>query len=286
MDIPVTTLASIITLAHQQNGIRFQQSTQQLVNFANMIQYMAYNKDVDGFLEFEQRFVLGIDIFLETNSATYTPPANTDLGKVVNSSIAGNIGTLLNFATSNRINKWIIAPPDGTTGFTLADGEILTIVAGTGATGVSITGQSFNVSNGPYKMPSLSDGNPPFRKFVGVTQVTDDQLFEVPPNDGNNGIDDYGLLLNSLPGRNQNFPYRFNIEKQEVSLVTSTPPEITTTQMNFGAGGTVLNSSKLRWVWRSMLTYSFLNVSARSCVPVSPSAPPLILATDGLSEPS
>jgi hypothetical protein len=84
---------------------------------------------------------------------------------------------------------------------------------------------------------------------VGVTQVTDKQMFQVPPNNGYDGVDDYGLLLNSLPGRHQNFPYRFNIAKNEVTLVSSTPPEITTTQMNFGEGGTVLNTSKLRWIY-------------------------------------
>jgi hypothetical protein len=214
-----------------------------------MIQYIAYNKDVDGFMEFDQRFTLGVDCYLETSTTSYTSAVDADIGLNVSGSVSGIVGKLLNFNTLNRINKWIIAPPDGVTSVSLADGEILTIVSGSSATGVVATGQDFNVSNGPYRMPCSQFGNPPFRKFVGVTQVTDRQQFQVAPTDSYDGTDDYGLLLNSRPGRSQNFPYRFDIAKQEVTLVTSTPPEITTTQETYGEGGTVLNSSKLRWIY-------------------------------------
>lgn len=248
MSPPVTTLQQIITLAHQQYGIRFQLSKQQLVDFANMIQYIAYNQDSDAFVVWDQMVVLGIDTLLETDPS-YISPLDTDIGKDVSGSINGVKGTLINFETRNRANKWIIAPPDGTSDVIFADQEILTIVGGSPATGVAVNGQNFFVSSGPYRVPSMALGNPPFRKYIGITQTTDKQMFEVPPNNGFDGPDDYGLLLNSQPGRRQNFPFRYNIKKQEVQLVASTPPEITQTDELLGPGGTQLNTSKFRWIY-------------------------------------
>jgi hypothetical protein len=214
-----------------------------------MIQYIAYNKDVDAFIEYQQDLVLGLDVFLETSTSSYTAPVDSDIGKDVSGSTSGVVGTLIGYTTLNRVNKWIIAPPDGTTAFTMTDTEVLTIVSGTSATGVAVTGQGYKVSRGPYRMPSTTFGNPPFRKFIGLTQVTDDQLFGVPSNDSTNGVTDYGLLLNSRPGRHQNYPFRYNIEKQEVTLVTSEPPAITTSSVNYGASNTVINTSGIRWIY-------------------------------------
>lgn len=248
MSVPVTTLADIITLALKEYGIRFQVSQDQLVRFANMIQYIAFNKDSDAFVETGQIVKLGIDVFLET-SGTYTAPIETDIGKNVSGATTGVVGTLINFETRNNVNKWVVAPPDGTSTVILLDTEVLTIVGGSAATGVVVTGQNFDVSSGPYRVPSAALGNPPFRKYIGITQVTDKQLFEVPPNNGFDGPDDYGLLLNSQPGRRQNFPFRYNMRKQEVRLVASTPPEITQTDMLLGPGATVLNTSDFRWFY-------------------------------------
>ena len=245
----VTTLTDIVTLALEQYGSRFQVTTDQLVKFANMIQYIAYNKDVDAFVEYDQIFTLGIDVFVETSSSSYTAPIDSDIGLDVSGSTTGVVGTLLNYNTTNRINRWIIEPPDGTTSVTLVAGETLTVVSGSACTGAVVTGQDYTVSNGPYRMPGTETGQPPFRKFIGVTQVTDKQMFHVPPNNSFDGYDDYGLYLNSRPGRNQNFPYRFNIAKKEITLVSSTPPEITTTTETFGESATVLNTSKLRWIY-------------------------------------
>ena len=249
MSAPVTTLSDIIKLAHNQYGIRFQINQQQLVSFANMIQYIAYNKDLACFEEWNQIFILGQDVFLQTD-VTYATPTDDDIGATVTGNTVGTVGKLLNYRTLNRINKWIIEPPDGGTAITLPDDEILTI-SGSSATGVICSGQDFEVSTGPYRVPSDAAGNPPFRKFIGVSTVTDRQIFHVPPNNSYDGFTDYGLMLDNQPGRRQNIPYR--IEKMrnsiEVSLVTSTAPQILQTEEHCGPGGTTLNTSKLRWMY-------------------------------------
>ena len=249
MSLPVTSLSDIIKLAHNQYGIRFQISQEQLVKFASTIQYIAYNKDLACFEEFNQIFVLGQDVYLETDTS-YVEPTEADIGSIVSGSTLGAIGKLMNYRTQNRVNKWIIEPPDGGPNFVIPDSEVLTI-AGSAGTGVGCIGQENIVSNGPYRVPSAAAGNQPFRKFIGVSSVTDNQLFHVPPNDGFDGYDDYGLSLNSDTGRRQNIPYR--IEKMrnsvEITLVSSNPPEIIQTEKGCGPGGATLNTSRLRWMY-------------------------------------
>ena len=128
-------------------------------------------------------------------------------------------------------------------------GETLTISGGSAATGVAVTGQDYKVSNGPYRMPDNRFGNPPFRKLVGVTSLTDAEVMGVPPSTAFNGFDDYGIFLSGGSGRSKFYPYRYNAEKQEIMLVSSNAPEITTTTGLYGASGTVINTSKLRWVY-------------------------------------
>lgn len=250
MSVPVTTLTDIIKLALNQYGIRFQVSQQQLVDFANTIQYIAYNQDLGYFEQWDQIFLFGQEVFLETD-VTYTEPIDSDIGNDVSGSISGVIGKLMNFNTKNRLNKWIIEPPDGGPNFTLADSEILTIVGGSSATGVVCPGQSLEVSTGPYRMPSVAFGNPPFRKLIGVTNTNDKQIFHVPANNTFDGFDDYGYNLNTVPGRAQNVPFRLNNVREhlEMTLVTSTAPEITQTKEACGPGGTTLNTSNWRWIY-------------------------------------
>jgi len=250
LSLPVTTLSDVLLLAHKQYGIRFQLGQQQLVDFGNMIQYIAYNKDMKSFENWDQRVVLGQDVFLETDSGSYTSPVASDIGKTVSGDVTGALGKLLNFKTQNRINKWIIEPPDGG-GNDIAgiDGETLTIGSGTG-TGVAVTGQDYLVSNGPYKFPLASDGYPPFRKLIGITQLSDEQRFNLPPSSSFNGYDDYGLLLNGSPGsRHQNYPITPDLRNKEVTLKSSTPPEISQTEEAYGPAATTLNTSKLRWIY-------------------------------------
>lgn len=249
MTLPVTSLADIVVLAFQQYGIRFQLTKQQLVDFANHIQYIAYNKDLKAFEEWGQVFVLGQDIVFETD--TYVAPIESDIGKRVDRSGNIGIGTLLNFETQNRRNRWIVAPLDGGTNISLDNGETLTISGGSAAFGRICDDQDFLVSSGPYRVPTAAAGNPPFRKLIGITTVTDKQQFGVPPNNGFNGFDDYGLLLNTRPGRFEFFPYRANVVTNEiqVTLITSTPPEIEQTTDNCTSGGGTLNTSKLRWAY-------------------------------------
>jgi len=250
-----TTLSSIITLALQQMGSRFQVSVEQLVAFANTIQYIAYNKDVDAFVEYEQEVILGYDIYLNFNNATYTEPINSDITLEVVGNTVGEIGTLLNYGTLNRSNKWIVAPVNGITTIpTIPAGEIISL-SGAGvdasfATGVVSPNQSFEVSNGPYRMPDAIFGNPACRKLIGITKVTDAQKFGTSPGGDSTGYNDYGMYLNSTPGRHQNYPYQFNIEKQEVTLVASTPPEITIVSDGSKLpGGEGITTSKLRWIY-------------------------------------
>lgn len=249
MTVPVTTLKSIVLLAHKQYGIRFQLSQQQLVNFVNMIQFIAYNQDMAAFKSQDQVFFLGQDMYLETDSGTYTAPVSTDIGKVVTGSISGSLGTLMNYQTKNRINKWIIEPPNGGPNFSAVDGETLSIVSGTGV-GKVVEGQSFAVSNGPYKLPNESTGAPPIRKFIAVTSLANSQPYPAAVAPDYNGPDDYGLLLDSPRGsRSANVTYVYDFTRQEITLVTATQMEIEQTTMAVGAGATTLNTSNLRWVY-------------------------------------
>ena len=95
----VTTLQSIITLAHQQYGIRFQLTPAQLVAFANMCQMIAYNQDMAAFEEWNQKIYFGQDVF--GTNATYVSPIESDIGKTVSGSASGVIGTLLNFKSNS-----------------------------------------------------------------------------------------------------------------------------------------------------------------------------------------
>lgn len=268
MTAPVTTLRDIVLLAHQQYGIRFQLTQQQLVDFVNMIQFIAYNNDLAAFEEWDQIFYLGQDVFLEFDSGSYTAPSSTDLRKTVLGSVSGTVGTLMNYHTLNRRNIWIIEPPDGGTLISLTDGEILTISGGTSATGVVATGQSYLVSNGPYLVPSEEAGNPPFRKLIGVTQVTDQQFFGVPGIDNPSNAD-YGLALSVSPRtRNAYYPFRFDMDAMEITLITSTRPEIIQTKETYGAGATTQNSSRLRWVYyRNPPTITSISDEAKLVLP-------------------
>jgi len=247
MSAPITTLADILTMVHNQYGIRFQANTEELVRYANMIQYIVYNQDLSCFVEDEQTFVLGQDVFMDTDTS-YIAPTDSDIGKTVVGNTVGSIGKLMNYQTKNRSNKWIIEPPDGGTEITLPDDEILTLAGSTG-TGVVCDGQPFNVSTGPYRMPTAAAGNPPYRKLIGVSTLTDEERFRVPNNSGYDGIDDYGIALNETGGRYKNTPYILNKVNQhmEITLVLTTAPQIIQTEEACGPGGITLNTSSYRW---------------------------------------
>ncbi|MCP3683426.1 MAG: hypothetical protein GY861_12130 [bacterium] len=241
----VTTLQSIITLAHQQYGIRFQLSSEQLVAFANMCQMIAYKQDLPAFEEWNQKLFLGQDVFGTRTS--YTSPLEADLGEVVSGSTSGAIGTLLNYKTENRINKWIIEPTDGAGNFTLTAGETLTIPTGSSASLVVAEGQDYLTSNGPYRAPRESEGNPAFRKFLGITKVTDQQIFNSKKYYETDSLD-YGLDLDSYSDRKMNVPYRWDENRKEVTL---TPPEtLEILQTDLGATSpATINDSNYRWVY-------------------------------------
>ena len=248
---PVTTLRTIVQLILKQYGSRFQVTVPQIVRFINEIQYIALNQDFCSRIEYDQTFFLGQDCFLETDSITYTAPDFSDLGKIVEGSTLGSIGKLMNFQTENRINKWIIEPPDGGPNFVIPNFEVLTIPTGSPATGLVCKNQEYKVSSGPYHPPDVLDPTaPPYRKLDMITLVTDRQLFGLPPNSSFDGLDDYGLFLNRRPGsRNLGLAYRKNDETNEVTLQLSVPPEIKQTEETCGPGGTTLNTSDLRWFY-------------------------------------
>ena len=255
MTTPVTTLSGIILLAHQQYGIRFQLRQQQLVDFVNMIQFIAFNQDYAGFENWEEKLVLGQEIFLESldsfsGAGDYVSPVSGDIGKKV---VADGvyIGTLLNYQTKNKINKWIVAPLDGGNGTIYGlDGLPLSIEDGTGA-GTAVTGQGYLVAMGPYRTPKEADGALPFRKFRGITTLTDEQRFASYPA-GSEDLD-YGLPINNVRSRSKMWPTEFDITKMEVTLKGTTRPQIIQTDLGYGysegGGGTTLNTSNLRWVY-------------------------------------
>jgi len=209
-----------------------------------MIQMIAYNQDMAAFEEWNQKVYFGQDVF--GNNTPYTSAIESDIGKVVTGSTTATFGKLLNYKTNNRLHQWIIEPNDGTT-FALTAGETLTIVGGTGSMVVS-EGQSYKTSNGPYRAPRAATGNPPFRKFIGITRVTDRQIYGVPHSDSSSDLFDYGLDLNYFPDRKVNVPYRWNEIRKEVTLITTDGPEITKTAVGATAPA-MLNDSDYRWVY-------------------------------------
>lgn len=241
-----TTLQDIITLAHQQYGIRFQLQPAQLVAFANMVQMIAYNQDMAAFEEWNQKLFFGQDVF--GNSAVYTSPVESDIGLQVQGTVSGlNLGTLINYKSQNRLHQWIIEPPDGGVALSLTAGETLTVTGGTGSMVVA-EGQDYKVSNGPYRAPRLSTGNPPFRKFIGITKVTDKQIYGVPAGSTLDNPFDYGLDLNYFSARKANVPFRWDENRKEVTLVTNDTLEIEQSSMGAIAPATV-NDSAYRWIY-------------------------------------
>jgi len=241
-----TTLSDIVDLAVQQYGIRFQITPEQFVSFANMIQMIAYNNDLAAFEEWNQKLYLGQDVFSALGS--YTSPVEADIGKTVDGSVSGaGVGTLLNYKTENRLNQWIIEPPDGGVAISLTAGETLSINTGTGSCVVA-EGQEYKVSDGPYRYPrTTTDSNPPFRKFIGITKVTDLQIFGNNREQYGDGLD-YGFDLNSYPDREMNIPSRPDDIRKEVKLITDGTLEITQSSLGATAPATV-NDSPYRWVY-------------------------------------
>lgn len=186
------TLAEIIDLAVAEYGTRYQLTAQQLLQHVDRIQKIAFNRDLDAFLYWENYLTVLSELTLSASG--YTPAVTADIGKTVtNGSVSG---TLRYF--NNTTRKWAVE-----TSGSFPAGAALTITGGAGAGTLSSSG----VYYGPYSWPS----DPPVRKMLGLTRVTDAQLWNNPSLAE---AYDYGERLNDYDPRRFIIPARkYDLER-------------------------------------------------------------------------
>jgi hypothetical protein len=183
------TLSQIVNLASSDLGMRYQLTREQIVSFIDLIQKMALGEDMDNFMWWDATLTVLQE--LSFDSAGYIACADSDIGLPV---VEGaNTGTLRYF--NNTTRKWAV---ESSSTFT-ASGAV-TLTGGTGA-GTLLSASPQAVYSGPYSFPNLTGqsastttedtSNPRCRKLLGITVVTDQQLY------GANGLttSDYGFSM-------------------------------------------------------------------------------------------
>lgn len=181
-------LLTTINLIEAQYGQRYLLDRTTILTYINVIQQMAFNKDLNCFLVWDS--YITINQKLTFASAGYTSAINGDIGKTVVDGTSGATATLVSFNNTTKI--WIVTPISGT----ILGTEHLTITTGTGA-GTLSTAEGYI---GPYTVTSATS---PIRKILGVTSLTEQQILY--PKDlfpwvisslPGQGIDDYGFFAN------------------------------------------------------------------------------------------
>ncbi len=181
------TLLEAKNLAIAEYGNRYQISPDQLLRYANIVQAMAFDKDLEAFKDFSNT----LTILQQFNVATFSvAPAAADVGKSVLSS-GGATGTLRYFENSSVRKIIAVELTDADDPF--LDGETFTITTGTGA-GTFDSADAQETYKGPYTFPT----SPLVRKLLGITKATDAQLYAVPPTTTG---DDYGMVTGFNPER-------------------------------------------------------------------------------------
>ena len=140
-------------------------------------------------------------------AAGYVSAIAGDVGKSVVGTTSGSTGVLVSY--DNTARTWLI-----TTTENFLDGEAITITTGTGA-GTLDSDDGQEGYCGPYAFPT----NPAVRKYVGVTAVTEGQIFGVENSLGN--VTDYGMIWNAYDERKFYKPGRFDPFAQTFTFVTA-----------------------------------------------------------------
>lgn len=179
------TLAEIVADCQGAYGARYQCSSAKILQFINTIQQVAYNRDLLAFLWWEDF----LTVFQEVTFSSVTLPfVAADVGKVItDGSVTGTLRSFDNSKGTAQIE---------TTG---TFSGTLNVTSGTAVAAVF---ESQAVSKGPYSWASLVPSlgsltgyttNGGVRRMIGLTRLTDQQLFNtIPPR----ALTDYGFNAN------------------------------------------------------------------------------------------
>lgn len=181
------TLSEIKDLAEAEYGNRYQVSPDQLLRYANIVQALAFDKDLEAFKDFSNT----LTVLSQGNVASYSVAVVAgDVGKKVRGTTSLNEATLRYYESGTRN---LLAFELDDEGEPFADGEAWTIVTGTGA-GTFESSDSQETYKGPYDFPTA----PLVRKLLGITLATDAQLYAAATTTTGN---DYGSITEYNPER-------------------------------------------------------------------------------------
>ena len=125
-----------------------------------------------------------LTIYRKLNITSFSSgPVSGDIGKAVVGTTSAATGTLISYVNSSDEKYLVVSGDDPFT-----DGEAFTITTGTGA-GTIDTEEGYK---GPYDFPT----DPPVRKLLGITTVTDVAIFGSEPVFIADE-DDYGLRIHA-----------------------------------------------------------------------------------------
>lgn len=172
-----------IASAIMQNQ-RFKHTEDQIVLFIDMVQKLAFAKDLIAFKNSSN----SLTIYWQLNYTTAgTAPDANDVGQTVTGQTSGSTGTLISYDTTN---KFIVIESDD-------DFDASEQV--TAPTGLDVTLTATEHEEG-YKGPYAWPTTPPVRKMIGLTTMTEAQMQgeEYTYTDERN---DYGIYWNSINDR-------------------------------------------------------------------------------------
>lgn len=146
----LTEIASFVNL-----GVNNQMSLEQVMMIMDAVQKNVFQKNQQAFLVYDQELTILTE--LEFDSAGYTAPISSDIGKTVVGADSGTTGVLVSYSGL----KWQLDDVDGD----FTSGEAISITTGTGA-GTLDTENFQHGWRGPYDAPA----DPVCRKIWGVTK--------------------------------------------------------------------------------------------------------------------
>jgi hypothetical protein len=174
------TLTEIVSDCARAYGARFQLSEAKILQFINTIQQVAFNRDLLAFLWFGDYLTVYQELAFDTAPLFVAG----DVGKVMTAT--GGTGTLISYNTATKTA--VVNTSDTLSGaFTLSGSATVGAIA------------SQATAKGPYSwaglapsMGSLTPFTQPagVRRMLGVTRVTDAELFGTQPP---SGLTDYGF---------------------------------------------------------------------------------------------
>jgi hypothetical protein len=171
------TLSALVNLAASDLGSRYQLTREQIISFIDLIQKIAFSKDMDAFQWWGTNLTILQELTFE--AAGYTSCVDSDIGVTVTE--GANTGTLRYF--NNTTRKWAVETADTFP----AAGAVTT--SGTGAGTLTSSPQA--IYRGPYSYPNLTGESattytddqsvPKCRRLMGVTRIADVELMGPAP---------------------------------------------------------------------------------------------------------